>query len=93
MILVNCPKSDEVRRDECSGNVQEVQALVCDAEDVNQIDPRLVTVTFEADGVTPHGLEYDKLTAILAGAIQELNLKLEGSAFTTSPTRCSNKAA
>jgi hypothetical protein len=40
------------------------------AEEVLKIDPRLVT--FEADGVTPHGLEYDKFTALLAGAVQDI---------------------
>ncbi len=44
------------------------------AEDVNLIEPRVVT--FEDDGVTPHGIDYGNLTAILAGAVQELNAKV-----------------
>jgi hypothetical protein len=48
------------------------------AEEVLAIDPRLVA--FEADGKTAFGLKYDRMTSILAGAIQELNLKVEAVA-------------
>ncbi len=48
------------------------------AEEVNNIEPRLVF--YEPDGVTPRGLRYDKFVSLLAGSIQELNLKVEGIA-------------
>lgn len=56
------------------------------AEEILDIDPRLVV--FEKDGVTPHGLKYDRFTSILAGAIQELDLKIAGFASldTEEPT-------
>jgi hypothetical protein len=43
------------------------------AEDVAKIDPRLITI--DATGTTPlapHGVRYENITAILAGAIQDI---------------------
>ncbi|MBX4200273.1 tail fiber domain-containing protein [Candidatus Parcubacteria bacterium] len=45
------------------------------AEEINQIDPRLVF--YDEDGVTPRGVLYDNFAPILAGAIQELNNKID----------------
>lgn len=45
------------------------------AEEVFNIEPRLVT--FEQDGTTIHGLNYAQFAPILAGAIQELDLKIQ----------------
>jgi hypothetical protein len=44
------------------------------AEDVNQIDTRLVA--YEADGITPHTVQYENMTAILAGAIQAQQVQI-----------------
>ena len=46
------------------------------AEEVNSIEPRLVF--YEDDGVTPRGLRYDKFVSLLAGGLQELDLKVKG---------------
>lgn len=45
------------------------------AEEVNDIDSRLVE--YEADGVTPRGVNYMAYTAHLTGAIQALNEKID----------------
>ncbi len=45
------------------------------AEEVEKIEPRIVI--YGPDGVTPFGLNYDRFTALLAGAVQELNLKVD----------------
>ncbi|MFA5932492.1 MAG: MerR family DNA-binding transcriptional regulator [Microgenomates group bacterium] len=44
------------------------------AEQVNTIIPDLVI--YDADGVTPHGLKYDKMGFVALKAIQELNTKV-----------------
>ncbi|MFA7315711.1 MAG: tail fiber domain-containing protein [Candidatus Paceibacterota bacterium] len=44
------------------------------AEEIYDIEPRLVF--YEADGVTPRGLRYEKFVSLLAGALQELNTKV-----------------
>ncbi|MDO8183849.1 MAG: tail fiber domain-containing protein [bacterium] len=49
-----------------SDNAAEVGLI---AEDVEQVDKRLMF--YEADGVTPRGVRYEQLTAVLAKAIQE----------------------
>ncbi|MES2223559.1 MAG: tail fiber domain-containing protein [Patescibacteria group bacterium] len=53
------------------------------AEEVNAVDPRLVTL--EADGTTVHGVRYEKITAILVKAVKEIADKLSGftDQFTT----------
>ena len=53
------------------------------AEEVNEIDPRLVQ--YEEDGVTPIGLQYGNFAALLVGATQELHFRLEELATTTEP--------
>jgi hypothetical protein len=45
------------------------------AEEVDQIDPRLVV--YDKDGVTPYGLRYPQFSALFAGAIQEMDLKVK----------------
>ncbi|MCR4274730.1 MAG: right-handed parallel beta-helix repeat-containing protein [Candidatus Campbellbacteria bacterium] len=45
------------------------------AEDVAIIIPEVVS--YEDDGVTPQGVDYNKLTALLAKAIQELSAKVD----------------
>ena len=52
------------------------------AEEVSQLDPRLVS--FESDGVTPRSVQYENMTAVLAGAVQELDAKFEDLVATTS---------
>ncbi|MBI5644711.1 tail fiber domain-containing protein, partial [Candidatus Kaiserbacteria bacterium] len=55
------------------------------AEEVNLVEPRIVE--YDKDGVTPLTLNYDKLTAILAGAIQEQQYQFDaliGSAGTST---------
>jgi hypothetical protein len=62
------------------------------AEDVQKLDPRLVeveTATTTFDGVeypagTPHTVRYENMTAILASAMQEMNLNIESLASTTA---------
>ena len=46
------------------------------AEDVLEIDDRLVF--FEEDGETVRGVRYQDMTAVLASAIQELDLQIQG---------------
>jgi hypothetical protein len=58
------------------------------AEEVNEIDQRLVT--FEKDGVTPHGLYYENFTAILAGAVQEIKATLDGDHDTIAGLKSDN---
>lgn len=45
------------------------------AEDVRQIDSRLITV--EKDGLTPHGVRYQEVVPVLVQAVKELNRKIE----------------
>ncbi len=54
------------------------------AEDLQKIDPRLVTI--DADG-QPETVRYQNLTAVLTKAIQELNVKVESLASTTEDLR------
>ncbi|OHA30752.1 MAG: hypothetical protein A3B11_02050 [Candidatus Taylorbacteria bacterium RIFCSPLOWO2_01_FULL_44_26] len=51
------------------------------AEEVNLIEPRLVA--YEADGVTPRGVRYEEMTALLIKAIQEQNARLDNIASST----------
>lgn len=46
------------------------------AEEVNQIDPRLVF--YDEDGVTPRGVRYQDFAPILAGAIQDQQKEIAG---------------
>lgn len=45
------------------------------AEDMLKVEPRLVF--YEKDGITPRGIAYEELTALLTQSIQELNIKVE----------------
>ena len=53
------------------------------AEEVGQVDPRLVTL--EADGTTIHGVRYEKITAVVVKALKELASTVSGfaDAFTS----------
>ena len=53
------------------------------AEEVGQVDPRLVTL--EADGTTIHGVRYEKITAVVVKALKELATTIAGfaDAFTS----------
>jgi hypothetical protein len=44
------------------------------AEEVNALDPRLVF--YENDGITPRGVRYEEMTAVLAKSVQELDARL-----------------
>jgi hypothetical protein len=44
------------------------------AEEVNALDPRLVF--YEDDGITPRGVRYEEMTAVLAKSVQELDARL-----------------
>ena len=44
------------------------------AEQVKDVDPRLVTL--EKDGTTVHSVRYDKITAVLVKAVQEINQQI-----------------
>ncbi len=48
------------------------------AEEVNQVDPRLVTL--ENDGTTVHGVRYEKITAVLVKAVKEIGGTISGFA-------------
>ena len=52
------------------------------AEEVNQLEPRLVF--YEADGVTPKGVRYENFAPIVVKAIQELNIKFDSLISATS---------
>ncbi len=64
------------------------------AEEVQQIDPRLVF--YEADGTTVRGVKYENFTALLAKGIQELNTRTSGitaNSGTTISSSTGNGAA
>ncbi|PIR83472.1 hypothetical protein COU19_00005, partial [Candidatus Kaiserbacteria bacterium CG10_big_fil_rev_8_21_14_0_10_56_12] len=53
------------------------------AEEVNKIDPRLVL--YDAQGL-PNALQYENITAILAGAVQALDARTQGVSSAASST-------
>ena len=59
------------------------------AEEVQQIDPRLITL--DKTGI-PMSVRYENLTALLAKGLQELNLKVESIASIASTTATSTPA-
>lgn len=47
------------------------------AEEVEQVDARLIF--YEADGVTPRGVRYEDIVALLVKAVQELSVKVDAA--------------
>lgn len=58
------------------------------AEEVEKVEPRLVE--YEADGVTPRGVNYQQSTALIIKAIQELDEKVEGGVKTAKESATDN---
>jgi len=70
-------------------NGTEEERLGFIAEEVFELDPRMVG--FEKDGKTPRTVKYEEMTAYLAKAVQELNIKIDIlSGTTTSSLSSSN---
>ena len=54
------------------------------AEEVNRLEPRIVQ--FERDGITPRGVLYDEVTAVLTKAIQEQQTQIDSLNMAISAT-------
>jgi len=57
------------------GDLRQTQRIGLIAEDMEQVEPRLVF--FEPDGITPRGISYEESVALLVKAIQDLSAQVD----------------